>query len=81
MSYIITWLLKIKKTKLKLKLNFFYTFPMSLCFNDLTNPSWPHCILGSECELVPGATLEVLQSIGTLTGTDGEVPPLLTVIF
>lgn len=54
---------------------------MGLCFNDLTNSSWPHCILGSECELVPGATLEVLQSIGALTGTDGKVTPLLAVIL
>ena len=33
---------------------------MSLCFNDLTDASWSHCILGSEGKLVPGATLEVL---------------------
>lgn len=54
---------------------------MSLCFNDLTDASWPHCILGCECELVPGATLKILQPIGALTGTDGEVPPLLAVIL
>lgn len=60
---------------------FVYTFPMGLCFNDLTNASWPHCILGCECELVPGATLEVLQPIGALTGTDGKVTPLLAVIL
>lgn len=54
---------------------------MGLCFNDLTNASWPNCILGGECKLVPCATLEVLKSIGALTGTDGKVPPLLTVIL
>ena len=54
---------------------------MSLCFDDLTDASGPNCILGSEGELVPGAALEVLQTIGALTGTDGKVPPLLTVIL
>lgn len=54
---------------------------MSLCFNYLTDASRPHCILGSEGELVPGATLEVLEPIGALTGTDGKVTPLLTVIL
>lgn len=54
---------------------------MGLCFNNLTNASWSHCILGSERELVPGAALKVLQSIGALTGTDGEVTPLLAVIL
>lgn len=54
---------------------------MSLCFDDLTDASWPHCILGSEGELVPCAALEVLQPIGALTGTDGKVPPLLTVVL
>lgn len=57
------------------------TFPMGLCFNYLTNASWPHCILGCESKLVPGATLEVLQPIWALTGTDGKVPPLLAVIL
>lgn len=54
---------------------------MGLCFNDLTDASWPHCILGCECELVPGATLQVLQPIGALTGTDGKVAPLLAIIL
>lgn len=54
---------------------------MCLCFNDLTNASWPHSILGSEREFVPGATFEVLEPIGTLTRTDGEVSPLLAVIL
>ena len=54
---------------------------MGLCLNDLTDAPWPHCILGSECELVPGSTLEVLQSVGALTGADGKVPPLLAVIL
>lgn len=54
---------------------------MSLCFNDLTNASWSHCVLGRERELVPGATLEVLQPIGALAGTDGKVTPLLAVIL
>ncbi len=54
---------------------------MGLCFNDLTDAPWPHCILGCECELVPGATLEALQPIGALTGTDGKVTPLLAVIL
>lgn len=57
------------------------TFPMGLCFNYLTNASWPHCILGCESKLVPGATLEVLQPIWALTGTDRKVPPLLAVIL
>lgn len=64
------------------KVNLFvYTFPMGLCFDDLTDASWPHCILRCECELVPGSTLEVLQPIGALTGTDGKVTPLLAVIL
>lgn len=54
---------------------------MSLCFDDLTDASRPHCILGREGELVPGATLEVLQAVGALAGTDGEVPPLLAVVL
>lgn len=54
---------------------------MCLCFNDLTNASWPHSVLGSQSEFVPGATLEVLKPVGALTGTDGEVSPLLTVIL
>ena len=60
---------------------FVHTFPMGLCFNDLTDASGPDCILGGEGELVPGATLEVLQPIGALTGTDGKVTPLLAVIL
>lgn len=54
---------------------------MGLCFNYLTDAPWPHCILGCERELVPGATLEVLQPIGALTGADGKVTPLLAVIL
>lgn len=54
---------------------------MCLCFNDLTDASRPHSILGGEREFVPGATLEVLQPIGALAGTDREVPPLLTVVL
>lgn len=57
------------------------TFSMGLCFDDLADSSWAHCILGSQSELVPGSTLEVLQPIGALTGTDGKVPPLLTVVL
>lgn len=57
------------------------TFPVCLCFNDLTDASWPHGILGSECEFIPGATFEVLKAIGTLAGTDGEVSPLLAVVL
>lgn len=54
---------------------------MSLCFNNLTDAPWPHSILGSEREFVPGATFEVLEPIGTLAWTDGEVPPLLAVVL
>lgn len=54
---------------------------MGLCFDDLTDASGPHCILGGEGELVPGATFEVLQTIGAFTGTDGKVTPLLTVVL
>lgn len=57
------------------------TFSMGLCFDDLADSSWAHCILGSQSELVPGTTLEVLQPIGALTGTDGKVPPLLAVVL
>lgn len=58
-----------------------FTFSMSLCFNDLTDPSRSHSILGCEGELVPGATLEILQPIGPFAGADGEVAPLLTVVL
>lgn len=54
---------------------------MSLSLDDLTDAPWPHSILGSQGELVPGATLQVLQSIGTLTRADGKVAPLLTVVL
>lgn len=54
---------------------------MSLCFNNLTDAPWPHSILGSEREFVPGATFEVLEPIGTLAWTDGEVSPLLAVVL
>lgn len=57
------------------------TLPMGLCFNDLTDASWSHSVLGSECEFIPGATFEVLEAIGTLAGTDGEVSPLLAVVL
>lgn len=57
------------------------TLPVGLCFNDLTDASWPHGILGSECEFIPGATFEVLKAVGTLAGADGEVPPLLAVVL
>lgn len=61
--------------------SFVVTFPMSLCLNDLTDTSRTHCVLGGEGELIPGTTFEVFQPIGALTGTDGKIPPLLTVIF
>lgn len=64
-----------------LLINLCPTFSVCLCFNDLTDASWPHSILGGEGEFVPGATLEVLQPIGALAWTDGEVPPLLAVIL
>lgn len=54
---------------------------MCLSFNDLTDASWPHSILGGERKFIPGATLEVLKPIGALTGTDGKVPPLLAVVL
>ena len=57
------------------------TFPMSLSLYDLTDPPRPHSILGRESELVPGATLEVLKAVRTLTGADGKAAPLLTVVL
>lgn len=54
---------------------------MSLCFDDLTDAPRPHCILGRQGELVPGATLEVLQAVRTLAGADGKAAPLLTVVL
>lgn len=54
---------------------------MSLGFNDLTDPSWTHCVLGSQSKLIPGSTFEVLQPIRALTGTDGKVSPLLAVVL
>ena len=58
-----------------------FTFPVGLGLDDLTDAPWPHCILGGEGELVPGAALEGLQAVGPLAGADGVVPPLLTVVL
>lgn len=54
---------------------------MSLCFDDLTDAPRPHCILGRQGELVPGAALEVLQAVRTLAGADGKTAPLLAVVL
>lgn len=57
------------------------TFPMGLSFNYLTDAPWTHCILGCQGKFVPGATLQVLQTVWTLTRADGKTAPLLTVVF
>lgn len=54
---------------------------MSLCFYDLTDSSWSNCVLSCEGKLVPRATLEILQSVGAFTGTDGMISPLLAVVL
>lgn len=57
------------------------TFAERLGLDDLADAPWPHPILGSQGELVPGATFQGLQPVGPLTGADGETAPLLTVIL
>lgn len=57
------------------------TFPMGLCFNDLADAPGPHCILGRQCEFVPGAALQVLQAVRTFAGADGKTAPLLAVVL
>lgn len=54
---------------------------MSLCFDDLADASRPHCVLGRQGELVPGAALEILQAVRTLAGADGKATPLLAVVL
>lgn len=54
---------------------------MSLSLDDLTDAPWPHSILGSQGELVPGATLQVLQTVRALARADGKAAPLLTVVL
>lgn len=54
---------------------------MSLCFDDLADAPRPHCILGRQGELVPGAALEILQAVRTLAGADGKTAPLLAVVL
>lgn len=54
---------------------------MGLSFNDLTDAPGPHCILGRQGELVPGAALQVLQTVRTFTGADGKTAPLLAVVL
>ena len=54
---------------------------MSLCFNDLADASGAHAVLGRQGKLVPGATLEVLQTVGALARADGIAAPLLAVVL
>lgn len=54
---------------------------MSLSFDDLTDSPWPHSILCRQCKFVPGATLQVLQTVRALARADGKAAPLLTVVL
>lgn len=73
--------LTLKLKRLTMVVLTFPTFPVGLGFNDLTDAPWPHCILGRQGEFVPGAALEVLQTVRALAGTDRETAPLLAVVF
>lgn len=54
---------------------------MCLGLNDLADAARSHPIVGSKCEFVPRAALEVFQPVESLAGADGEVAPLLTVVL
>lgn len=54
---------------------------MGLGFDDLTDAPGPHCILGRQSEFVPGAALEILQTVRALAGADGKTTPLLAVVL
>lgn len=54
---------------------------MSLCFYDLTDAARAHGVLGCKSELVPGATLQSLQTVRALTRADGKVAPLFAVVL
>lgn len=56
------------------------TSPMSLCLDDLADASGSDAVLGSELDLVPGSTAQIVQFEGALTGTDKNIFPLLCVV-
>ncbi|MEQ2169547.1 hypothetical protein GOODEAATRI_026286 [Goodea atripinnis] len=62
-NIIAIWLIRMLKTKKKSGSTTVLTFPMGLCFNDLTDASWTHSVLGCQGEFVPCATLQILQTV------------------
>lgn len=57
------------------------TSPMSFCLDDLTDASSSNAVLGSELDLVPGSTAQIVQFERALTGTDKNIFPLLCVVY
>lgn len=57
------------------------TSPMSLCLDDLTDASGSDAVLGSELDLVPGSTAQIVQFERAVTGTDKNIFPLLCVVY
>jgi len=53
---------------------------MGLSLNDLTDAPRAHAVLGSQLDLVPGSTAQVVQPEGTLAGADEHIPPFLCVV-
>ena len=60
--------------------NTFLTSSMGFGFDDLTNASGTHTVLGGQFDLVPGATTQIVQFERSLGRTDEHVPPLLCVV-
>lgn len=54
---------------------------MSLCLDDLADASGSDAILGSELDLVPGPTAQIIQFEGALTGADKNIFPLFRVVY
>jgi hypothetical protein len=58
-----------------------HTFSQCFGLYNLTDAPGPHSILGRKRELIPSSALQILQTVRTLTGADGEAPPLLAVVL
>lgn len=53
---------------------------MGLGLNNFTDASRAHAVFGSQFDLVPGPTAQIVQLKGPFSGADEHISPFLSVV-